>query len=117
MIGDNSGVTIGLALAVVAGLFALWWRIEAKFVAEQMARQAMVSLEQEARHAIEKDLNAFKVYVSHNHVSTTVLKETEDRLITSFDRLYSRMETLVARLDRLAQNMVARDRSNDTGGS
>jgi len=110
MIGDNSGITVGLALALATGLFVLWLRIEAKFAAEQTARLEMVAKEQQARHAIETDLNAYKVYVSQNHVSSISLKETEERLITAFDRLYNRMETLVARLDRLGQNMVVRDR-------
>ena len=115
MIGDNSGITIGVVLAIIAGLFALWWRIESKFFVEQTARQEMVTREQEARHHIERDLNVFKTYVAQNHVSTVALKEAEERMVLTFQRLYDRIETLVARLDRLAQNMVARDRSSDGG--
>jgi len=112
MIGDNSGITIGVVIAIIFGLFALWWRLEAKFAAEQTARLTMVAAEQNARHDIERELNTFKIYVSQNHVSTTALREAEERMIVTFQRLYDRIETLVSRLDRMAQNMVARDRSD-----
>lgn len=67
-----------------------------------------LSREREERLRIERDLAAYKVHVSQNHVSTQSLATTEERLIAAVEKLASRMETVVARLDKLAIDMASR---------
>ena len=50
----------------------------------------------------------FKLYVAQNYVSASALKDTEERLITGMEKLSSRIEQLVARLDKMAIDVVGR---------
>ncbi len=75
-------------LAVIGAVGGVWWRIESRFDARLQR--------------LSKELADHKLHVATNHVSTLTLKETEERLITAIDKLASRMEAIVLRLDKMA---------------
>ena len=89
-------------ISIVGALGSLWWRIEAKLAANATELSAaMKALDSDLR-ATQRDLADYKLHVAQNHVSIPTLKDTEERLITAIDKLASRLETIVARLDKIA---------------
>ena len=95
MLGEGSGITITLAALILGGIAAAWWRLDSRFDEEA-----------DARNALAMDLANYKTFVAQNHVTSQALRETEDRLIAGFDKVTSRLETIVARLDKLALDMA-----------
>ncbi len=95
MLGDGSGITIGLAALIVGAIATAWWRLDMRFDEES-----------DARNKLAMDLANYKTFVAQNHVTSQALRETEDRLIAGFDKVASRLETIVARLDKLALDMA-----------
>jgi hypothetical protein len=93
--GDETQITIGLAVVILGGIAAAWWRLEGRFDEERNARDLLAA-----------DLAAYKLYVAQNHVTSQALRETEERLVTAFEKVATRLETIVARLDRLALDMA-----------
>lgn len=98
-------ITIPMVLAfvtIIGAVGSVWWRIEAK-LAERFAE---VSTELKAvasdLRITQRDLADYKLHVAQNHVSIPTLKDTEERLITAIDKLATRLETIVARLDKIA---------------
>jgi hypothetical protein len=106
MLAEGSGITVGLAALILGALAAVWWRIEGKFDAEQSARESLALNDQNGRMLIQRELQDYKLYVAQNHVTAQALRETEDRLIASFEKVTSRLESIVARLDKLALDMA-----------
>ena len=95
MLGENSGITIGFAALILGAVAAAWWRLDSRFDEEA-----------DARNKLALDLANYKTFVAQNHVTSQALRETEDRLIAGFDKVTSRLETIVARLDKLALDMA-----------
>lgn len=122
--GEDSTITIGLAIALVAGLVTLLeyirreiaavtakieqeqrWREEAD-EEERRAREQTALNDQNGRMIIQRELSDYKLYVAQNHVTAASLRETEDRLIAALDKLTARLETVVSRIEALSAEMA-----------
>ncbi len=108
MLAEGSGITIGLAALLLSALAVAWWRIEGRFSDERTAREALAYNDQNGRSIIQRELADYKLYVAQTHVTSQALRETEDRLIASFEKVTSRLESIVARLDKLSLDMARR---------
>ncbi len=106
MIAEGSGITIGLAALLLGALAAAWWRVEGRFDEERQARENIALHDQNGRMILQRELQDYKLYVAQTHVTAQALRETEDRLISSFEKVTSRLESIVARLDKLALDMA-----------
>ncbi len=106
MLAEGSGITIGLAALILGALAAAWWRVEGRFDDERQARESLALNDQTGRMLIQRELQDYKLFVAQNHVTSQALRETEDRLISSFEKVTSRLESIVARLDKLALDMA-----------
>ena len=98
MIGEGSPITIGLVLAIVAGILGLWWRIEGR-LNEERSRAEMIA----------KELSDYKFYVANNHVTVSALRDMEMRLLSTLEKLAARMETVVSRIEKLNLEMAQRN--------
>lgn len=95
MIGEGTGVTLGL-LATIAGVaITLWVRIDAKF-----------SEAAESRKKIADDLADYKLDAERRFASSTMLEKTENRLIVAVEKLSARVETLISRMESLGQEFA-----------
>lgn len=83
-----TGEIVVLFLLVIGGIGAFWWRIESRLSDQDHERQIL-----------KQDLADYKLYVERNHVSATVLRETERRLIDAIEKLASRLEAIAERFD------------------
>lgn len=83
-IDANTTISLWAVVFLLLPLAGLWWRMETRI------------------RSTEDNLSTYKLYVAQNHVSMAALKETEDRLVNAFDKLTSRIEAVVVRLDKLA---------------
>lgn len=110
MPGDGVNVVawIGLALAVGGGLLSLLWYVTQQIAQERHWREEADDELAGQRQKLADDLAAYKLYVAQNHVTAQALRETEERLVTAFEKVAGRLETIVARLDRLALAMGKR---------
>jgi len=95
MIGDESTITIGLAVMIASGIAALWWRIEVK-----------ISAERDQRNIVARELNDYRLHVERHFVSAATLEKTEKRLILAFDHLSNRVETLISRMEILSNALA-----------
>lgn len=86
-----TGEVIFLFLAVIAAIGGFWWRIEGR-----------LSDQDTARALLQKELAEYKLYVAQNHVSATALREAEQRLSLVMEKLATRLDAIVNRLDELA---------------
>lgn len=77
-----------LVMGVLGAVGGLWWRIEAR-----------LSSQDRERETLKQDLSEYKLYVERNHVSATVLRETEKRLIDAIEKLATRLEAIAERFD------------------
>lgn len=80
-IAEDSTITIGLVLAVMAITSGLWLYFERKFA--QTAKD---------RKAIDDRLTAFELKVTEQYVSDERLLQLETRLTTAIDRLVKRFD-------------------------
>lgn len=87
-------MTIVALIGAVAGLY--------RWISGELAR------ERDERLRIERDLAAYKTFVSQNHVSAAALTQTEERLIAAVEKLATHLESVVARLDKLAIDMATK---------
>ena len=78
-----------LVIGVLGAVGGLWWRIEARLSAQDRERETL-----------KQDLAEYKLYVERNHVSATVLRETEKRLIDAIEKLATRLEAIADRFDK-----------------
>jgi len=67
--------------------------------------------EANARLAIERDVALYKLYVAQNLVTSTKMKETEERLIAAFDKLVTRIDLLGSRMEDLTIRLASASRS------
>jgi hypothetical protein len=95
MIGEDSGITFGLAFIIFGGLVALWWRIESR-----------INAERDERIKLEKEFSDYRLTVQRDFVSIGVLEKTEERLIVAMDKLSARVETLISRMEGLGQELA-----------
>ncbi len=113
MLAEGSGITVGLAALILGALATAWWRVEGRFNDERVARENLAFGDQAGRMLIQRELNDYKLYVAQNHVTSQALRETEVRLIASFDKVATRLESIVARLDKLALDMARQGSESD----
>lgn len=108
---------ITLALSLVGGLLGLLYYINSQIDQERIWREAADEEERKARERVAQDdqnryaimyreFSDYKLYVAQNHVTSQALRETEERLIASFEKITSRLETIVARLDRMSVDLA-----------
>lgn len=88
MIGEDSGITIGLVITITFALAGLWWRLEAKFAAIEQNRLKL-----------EREFTSYQIHAERYFVSTSLLEKTENRLVNAVDRLTARVETLISRME------------------
>ena len=84
-----TGEIILLFLAILGPIAGLWWRLEAR-----------LTMQDEARSELAKELNDYKYFVAQNHVTSAALQKTEDRIMSAFAKLESQLEKLNARTPR-----------------
>lgn len=103
----------GWIMAVVAvvglggGLYA-WF---ASQIASMRTRfDEGMEAEANARLAIERDVSLYKLYVAQNLVTSTKMKETEERLIAAFDKLVTRIDLLGSRMEDLTIRLASASR-------
>lgn len=106
MIGEGSGITIGLAFVIGAAIAALWWRIEGRIATEQAERKKQLDVERGERKALEKDIADYKLHVERHFASRTILEQTENRLIVAVEKLSGRVETLIGRMETVAVGLA-----------
>ena len=95
-----TGDLIVLFLALIGGVGGLWWRIEARFAAEDREIAAL-----------RQELSDYKLFVERNHVSAQVLRDTEKRLIDDTEkRLIDAIEKLATRMEAIADRFDSRPR-------
>lgn len=119
--GDNATVIAWLSLAVVlvGGLLALLryvnseiaqertWREEA--VDEERAqREDAVKINQERILGVQRDLAAYKLEASEKFVTLAALYKFEERLEIALDKLASRQEAMISRMDTLTVDLAKR---------
>lgn len=83
-----TGDVVALFLLVIGAIGTFWWRIERR-----------LSDQDTARAALQRELAEYKLFVATNHVSASVLKDTEIRLIGAIDKLADRLEAIATRLE------------------
>ena len=83
-----TGEIVVLFLAVIGAIAGFWWRIEARFAAED-----------DALAELKKELSEYKLYVERNHVSAQVLKDLETRVVNAIEKLATRLEAIADRFD------------------
>ena len=86
-----TGEVVLLFLAVIGAVAGLWWRIESRFTSAD-----------EERGKLQRELAEYKLYVAQNHVSAVALREAEQRLSLVMEKLATRLDAIVNRLDELA---------------
>lgn len=117
--GEDSTITIGLALAVAGGLGGLLYYIqeqlgkvgaridgvcadaEEKFDEARRDRERAALNDQNGRTLLQRELADYKLYVAQTHVTGEALRQTEGRLIDALDKVATRLETVVARIEAL----------------
>ena len=87
---------IGTIIVLIGSIVGIY-----RWVSSEIAR------EQNERLKLERDLSAYKIFVSQTLVSASSLAATEERLVIAVEKLASRMEIVVSRLDKLAIDMAA----------
>ena len=85
---------IFLFLTVIGGIGGLWWRIEAR-----------LSMQDDARGMLQRELADYKLFVAQNHVSSAALRESEQRLIGAIEKLGNQLEEAVRQLNALSRNL------------
>jgi hypothetical protein len=84
MIGEGTGISVGVVVICVGALFALWWRIESAIA------------------TVRDDLAAFKLKATEQFATPAAIEKTEERLTTSLDRVAGRLEVVAGRVDSVA---------------
>lgn len=87
-----TGEIVLLFLAVLGAVGGLWWRLEAR-----------LTVQDNARSELAKELNDYKLYVSQNHVSAASLMLTEGRLMHAIQKLENQLEEAVRQLNTLSR--------------
>ena len=85
---------IFLFLTVIGGIGGLWWRIEAR-----------LSMQDDARSTLQRELADYKLFVAQNHVSSAALRESEQRLISAIEKLGNQLEEAVRQLNVLSRTI------------
>ena len=97
----------GTVLALGGGLYA-WFASQMASLRTKVDED--VEAEANARLAIERDLALYKLYVAQNLVTSTKMKETEERLIAAFDKLVTRIDLLGSRMEDLTIRLASASR-------
>lgn len=66
--------------------------------------------ERDERLELERDFSEYKLYVAQNLVTSTKMKETEERLIAAFDKLVTRIDLLGSRMEDLTIRLASASR-------
>jgi len=104
MDGAITWAQIGTLVALAGSLFGFYRWI----TGIEQAFGVALDREREERLKLERAFADYKVFVSQNHVSAAALRETEERLIAAVEKLATRMENVITRLDKLSLEMVTR---------
>lgn len=83
-----TGEVVVLFLLVMGAIGGFWWRIEGR-----------LSEQDRERAKLKQELAEYKLFVATNHVSASVLRETEQRLIGAIEKLASRLEAIADRFE------------------
>ena len=113
----STGISLGALALIAAALWAVWKAVADKLTQEQTwreeaddeerkAREVLALNDQNGRLIIQRELADFKLYVAQTYVSSISLRETEERLIASNDRLSDSLDKIVNRLDKLSIEMA-----------
>ncbi len=89
LVTEQTGVSVGLVVAVFGVMLVL------------------MRGERAERRAIEDKLDELRLHVEREFVPHRTLELTETRLIAAMDKLGTRLETMIARLDTLATDVAA----------
>lgn len=103
MIGEDSGISIGLAAMLVCGVFGLWWRIEAKL--KEGA---------DARRELEHKQAAFELKVAEHYASDDRLEQMETKFTAAIDKLINRFDAFATDFHRIVGRLDALDRPDRT---
>ncbi len=96
-------------VALVGGLASLWFRMESKINEERRIRESQV--ERFATDSmnrfllIQRELVDHKLFAAESYVKSDALRDTEERLVVSMDKLGANIEKLSARIDRIPMEM------------
>ena len=93
-----TGELVGLFVMLIGAIGGLWWKIESK-----------IQSETDERVKVQRELSDLRLHVAQNYVSSAALRETELRLINAVERLATRMEAVVTRLDKISLRQQQRD--------
>lgn len=108
---------IPYAISVAAAALGLWWRIESRVSQERTEREASFNMLVAAREkaveiatadikSLEDRLRGFELEAARSFVSVLTQEKMETRFMTGIDKLTSRLETLVARMEGLGNQQT-----------
>lgn len=125
---DANAIPLALVVTIVGAALGLWWRIEARIGAERAERVAdfnrfiteVATLRRERIEAVttvQRDIDDLRNYVkdyqlevTKNFVPTSYQTKMEDRFIGTVDKLASRLETVITRMEGMANQLASMSR-------
>ena len=108
--GDVAAV-VPYALGIAASALGLWFRIDARVNQERAERMADIVYATAQRKKLEERLNEFELEVTRSFVPQAYQEKMEVRFLAGIDRLTSRLETVVARMEGMGNQLTRIDAS------
>ena len=101
----QSVIPYGLGIAGAA--LVLWWRIEARVTQEATDRKSDIAYATAQRKELEARLTSFELEVTRSFVPASYQEKMETRFLAGIEKLTGRLETVVARIENMG-NQLAR---------
>lgn len=103
------GNIIPYALGIAASTLGLWWKISSDITAERQEREKAIDACAVKTKELTERLTAFELEVTRNFVPAAYQEKMEARFLGGLERLTSRLETVIARIEGMGNQLTRID--------